>query len=220
MSRFLRLSLAVFLLVSTSVRLHAAAEAAAFKAAKLEEIDAAIEEAIANHRLPGGVLWMERNGAVYTQAYGKRALVPEPEPMTEDTIFDAASLTKVVATTSAIMLLAERGQLGLDEPVRTYIPEFKGHGKEAITVRQLMTHTSGLPRMPSNFAPRDLSNPYVPELVSTYVPSRQPHEMFLWVDPRRPRRALPPYPPFYRCPGHRAPFPERRDISRGFLSNR
>ena len=64
--------------------------------------------------------------------------------MTEDTIFDAASLTKVVACTPAIMLLIERGEVKLDAPVQTYIAEFKGDGKEAITVRQLLTHTSGL----------------------------------------------------------------------------
>ena len=65
--------------------------------------------------------------------------------MTEDTIFDAASLTKVVATTPAIMLLIERGQVKLDEPVCSYIPEFKGEGRELVTIRELMTHTSGLP---------------------------------------------------------------------------
>ncbi len=80
----------------------------------------------------------------YHKAYGHRALVPAEEPMTEDTIFDLASLTKVVACTPAVMLLVERGQVSLDERVQTYIPEFKGDGKEAITVRQLMTHTSGL----------------------------------------------------------------------------
>jgi CubicO group peptidase (beta-lactamase class C family) len=65
--------------------------------------------------------------------------------MTPDTIFDAASLTKVLATAPAIMLLVERGQIKLDERVQTYIPQFTGDGKEAITVRQLLTHTSGLP---------------------------------------------------------------------------
>ena len=94
--------------------------------------------------MSGGVLWFEHQGQVYHKAYGNRAVVPEIEPMTEDTIFDAASLTKVVACTPAMMLLIERGQVKLDEPVQTYIPEFKGDGKEAVTVRQLMTHTSGL----------------------------------------------------------------------------
>jgi CubicO group peptidase (beta-lactamase class C family) len=119
--------------------------AGSFHADKLSEMDAAINDAIAQHHCPGGVLWIEHNGEVYKKAYGMRALVPASEPMTEDTIFDAASLTKVVATTPAIMLLIERGQVKLDEPVCSYIPEFKGEGRELVTVRELMTHTSGLP---------------------------------------------------------------------------
>ncbi|MBI2927783.1 MAG: DUF1343 domain-containing protein [Verrucomicrobia bacterium] len=107
-------------------------------------MDDSVEKAVADKRTPGGVLWVERHGVAYHRAYGQRALVPREEPMTEDTIFDAASLTKVIATTPAVMLLIERGQVKLDEPVRTYVPEFKGDGKEAITVRQLLVHTSGL----------------------------------------------------------------------------
>ncbi len=116
-----------------------------FRADKLAAMDAAIEMAIANHKCPGGVLWLEHDGTAYHKAFGSRALEPEREPMTEDTIFDAASLTKVVATTPAVMLLVERGQVALEAPVRTYIPEFTGGGKELVTVRQLLTHTSGLP---------------------------------------------------------------------------
>jgi CubicO group peptidase (beta-lactamase class C family) len=115
-----------------------------FRADKLAEMDAAIEEAIAARNCPGGVLWLEHRGAAYHRAYGQRALVPAPEPMTEDTLFDVASMTKVIACAPAVMLLVERGQVKLDAPVRTYIPEFKGQGKEAITVCQLLTHTSGL----------------------------------------------------------------------------
>ncbi len=115
-----------------------------FDPAKLAEMDAVIERAIADKKCPGGVLWLEHRGATYHKAYGQRALVPAAEPMSEDTIFDAASLTKVVACTPAMMLLVERGQVNLDATVATYIPEFKGQGKEGITVRQLMTHTSGL----------------------------------------------------------------------------
>ena len=116
-----------------------------FRADKLAAMDAAIESAIANHKCPGGVLWVEHDGVAYHRAFGSRALVPAQEPMTEDTIFDAASLTKVVATTPAIMLLVQRGQVKLDAPVRMYIPEFTGGGKELVTVRELLTHTSGLP---------------------------------------------------------------------------
>ncbi len=108
-------------------------------------MDAAIAEAIAGKKCPGGVLWFEHRGAAYHKAYGQRAVVPAPEPMTEDTIFDVASLTKVAACAPAVMLLVERGRVKLEERVQTYLPEFKGDGKEAITVRQLLTHTSGLP---------------------------------------------------------------------------
>jgi uncharacterized protein YbbC (DUF1343 family)/CubicO group peptidase (beta-lactamase class C family) len=116
----------------------------AFKAGKLEEIDAAITAAIAEQRLPGAVIWIGRGGQHHRKAYGSRAVAPVVEPMSEDTIFDAASLTKVVAGTPAVMLLVERGQVQLDAPVCRYIPEFKGGGKEEVTVRQLLTHTSGL----------------------------------------------------------------------------
>jgi len=118
--------------------------------AKLAELDAAIESAIAEKQVPGGVLWFEHAGASYHKAFGHRAVFPTEEPMTEDTIFDAASLTKVLATTPAVMLLIERGRMKLDEPVRTYLPEFSGEGRERITVRHLLTHTSGLrPGIPS-----------------------------------------------------------------------
>ncbi len=115
-----------------------------FRLEKLAEMDAAINQAIIEKRCPGGVVWLEHGEMIYHKAYGNRALVPAVEPMTEDTIFDAASVTKVVACTPAIMLLIERGEVKLDERVQTYIPEFKGDGKEEITVRQLLTHTSGL----------------------------------------------------------------------------
>lgn len=120
------------------------ASAPAFHPAKLAEMDAAISKAIAEKKLPGGVLWLERNGDVHCRAFGHRALVPAPEPMTEDTIFDAASLTKVVACAPAVMLLVERGRLSLDDPVSRHLPEFTGGGKEAVTIRHLLTHTSGL----------------------------------------------------------------------------
>ena len=115
-----------------------------FRTQKFGEMDRAITEAVAEKRCPGGVLWVEHRGQNYHKAFGRRAIVPVPEPMTEDTIFDAASLTKVIACTPAVMLLVERGQIKLDAPVQTYIPEFKGGGKEAITVRHLLTHLSGL----------------------------------------------------------------------------
>jgi uncharacterized protein YbbC (DUF1343 family)/CubicO group peptidase (beta-lactamase class C family) len=115
-----------------------------FDTNKLAEIDQAITNAIAEQRLPGAVVWLERDGAVYHKAYGQRAVVPDPEPMTEDTVFDLASLTKVLATAPSIMLLVERGEVRLDARVQDYLPEFRRNGKDEITVRQLLTHTSGL----------------------------------------------------------------------------
>jgi len=112
--------------------------------AKLAEIDDAIQKGVGEHRLPGAVVWVEHGGEIYWKAYGNRSLVPTVETMTRDSIFDAASLTKVLAGTPAIMLLVERGKVSLDAPVSTYIPEYTGE-KGKITIRELMTHTSGLP---------------------------------------------------------------------------
>src|SRR5438874_11753671 len=78
---------------------------------KLAEMDATITQAIAEKKCPGGVLWFEHRGVSYHKAYGNRALVPRVERMTEDTLFDAASLTKVIACTPAVMLLIERGKV-------------------------------------------------------------------------------------------------------------
>src|SRR5256885_15419479 len=107
-------------------------------------IDQAINGAIAQHKLPGGVLWMEHNGHAVHRAYGKRALVPREETMTEATIFDAASLTKVTATTPSIWILIERGKIGLDDPVSKFLPEVRGGGGHVVTIRHLLTHASAL----------------------------------------------------------------------------
>jgi CubicO group peptidase (beta-lactamase class C family) len=105
---------------------------------------AAREEIDAGH-IPGAVVLVSHCGRiVYLQAFGERCLEPWCQPMTVDTIFDIASLTKVVATTTAIMQLADRGLLKISDPVAKYWPEFGQNGKDKITLRQLLTHTSGL----------------------------------------------------------------------------
>ncbi|MGZ5477436.1 MAG: serine hydrolase domain-containing protein, partial [Thermoanaerobaculia bacterium] len=115
-----------------------------FDGTKLRAIDARIEKAIADHQIPGGVFWMERNGVSYHRAYGDRALVPTVEKNSEETIYDAASITKVVATAPSIWLLIQQGRVALDETVKQYIPEFTGDWRDEITVRHLLTHASGL----------------------------------------------------------------------------
>jgi uncharacterized protein YbbC (DUF1343 family)/CubicO group peptidase (beta-lactamase class C family) len=107
-------------------------------------LDQTIEQAIAQGRMPGAVLLVGHEGqVVYRKAYGRRALVPKPEDMTLDTIFDCASLTKVIATTTSLMKLFEQGKFRLNDKITDYIPEFMG-GKSDITIRNLMTHFSGL----------------------------------------------------------------------------
>jgi uncharacterized protein YbbC (DUF1343 family)/CubicO group peptidase (beta-lactamase class C family) len=96
-------------------------------------------------RIPGAVILIGNQGkVVYRRAFGLRALKPKKVPMTTDTIFDIASLTKVIATSTAVAQLVETGKLNLEDPVAKHWPEFKVNGKEAITVRDLLTHYSGL----------------------------------------------------------------------------
>lgn len=97
-------------------------------------------------RLPGAVVLAGEGGrVVYRGAFGWKAPPPGAQPLTEDTVFDLASLTKVVATTTAVMQLVEAGKLELDRPAADYWPAFAQGGKGAITIRQLLTHVSGLP---------------------------------------------------------------------------
>ncbi len=134
-----------------------------FRLAKLEEIDSAIGQAIAAGKAPGAVVRIESGRAVYQKTFGDKATKPERSPMTADTIFDAASLTKVIVTAPAIALLIEQGKLGLDDRVEKWIPGFKKNGKGAVTIRHLLTHTSGQPNVSS---PR--SNSTLAELVMSY----------------------------------------------------
>jgi uncharacterized protein YbbC (DUF1343 family)/CubicO group peptidase (beta-lactamase class C family) len=104
-----------------------------------------VRDAIHDDQIPGAVLLVWHDGQViYRKAFGNRALEPRKEAMTVDTIFDVASLTKVVATTTAVMQLVQKGEVRLNDPVAKYIPEFAQNGKEDITVRNLLTHFSGL----------------------------------------------------------------------------
>ncbi|HYJ90161.1 MAG TPA: serine hydrolase domain-containing protein, partial [Pyrinomonadaceae bacterium] len=112
--------------------------------AKLAQIDALVAQDIKDKKLPGAVVLVGHKGKiVFRKAYGNRSLVPTVEPMTLDTIFDLASLTKVVATTTSIMILVEQGKLRLSETIGKYIPEIQDEQVKRVTIQQLMTHTSG-----------------------------------------------------------------------------
>lgn len=112
---------------------------------RLSVLDPIIDEAIAQQQIPGAVVIIGHDGQiVYRKAYGSRAIEPRREAMTLDTIFDCASLTKVVATTTAIMQLWEQGKFRMNDPVAKYLPDFAQNGKQDITIRQLLVHYSGL----------------------------------------------------------------------------
>jgi uncharacterized protein YbbC (DUF1343 family)/CubicO group peptidase (beta-lactamase class C family) len=129
------------LLVATLV--HAAPD---LNERRLEGIAPVVEAAVKANKIPGAVVLIGHDGhVVYRKAFGERALVPERLPMAVDTMFDMASMTKVMATTTAVMQLVERGKIVLSAPVSDYWPEFKQNGKELVTIRELMTHYSGLP---------------------------------------------------------------------------
>jgi len=113
--------------------------------ARLVVLDPILNDAIAQQQIPGAVLIVGHDGhVVYRKAYGYRALQPRQETMTLDTVFDCASLTKVIATTTAVMQLWEQGKFRMSDPVAKYLPEFGQNGKPEITIRQLLIHYSGL----------------------------------------------------------------------------
>ena len=135
---FLLLLLSVSIFAQSSGRRQATSQ-------RFGDVDKIIEEANSDHQIPGAVLLVGHDDAViYRKAFGDRALEPLHEPMTLDTIFDIASLTKVVATNTAVMQLVQKGEVRDNDPVSKYIPEFAQNDKDEITVRELLTHDSGL----------------------------------------------------------------------------
>ncbi len=112
---------------------------------RLSMIDQLVAEHIAKGKMPGCVVTVGRAGhVVFQRAYGHRQLQPEKVPMTVDTVFDLASLTKPIATGTSIMCLIDQGRLRLHDKVAAHLPEFAANGKEAVTVQQLLTHVGGL----------------------------------------------------------------------------
>ena len=149
---------------------------------RLDAIAPLVEQAIAEKKLPGAVILIGRGDrVVYEKAIGRRAIDPAPEPMTADTIFDVASLTKVVATTTSMMKLIEEARVRLSDRVSTFVPGFERYNKGDITIRHLMAHTSGLrPDV-------DLGDPWVGydkaiELAIEEVPTAPAGERFVYSD--------------------------------------
>jgi uncharacterized protein YbbC (DUF1343 family)/CubicO group peptidase (beta-lactamase class C family) len=169
-------TLAVLVLAAT---LHGRAQVADSQA--FGGIDRVVTEAIAAQRTPGAVVLVGRGDDIlYEKAFGRRSVVPEPEPLTLDTIFDLASLTKVVATTTAVMQQVERGRLRLSDPVSLHVPGFERYGKAGITVRHLLTHVSGL-RPDVDLHPWEGYDTAI-ALAVEEVPTAPPGERFIYSD--------------------------------------
>ena len=149
---------------------------------RLSVLDPIVNDAIAQQQIPGAVLIVGHDGqVVYRKAYGSRAIVPRREPMTLDTIFDCASLTKPIATTTALMQLWEQGKFRMADPVARYLPEFAQNGKQDITIRQLLVHYSGLPE------DLDLTNKWEGKetayrMAFEMAPDRPPGSAFVYSD--------------------------------------
>jgi uncharacterized protein YbbC (DUF1343 family)/CubicO group peptidase (beta-lactamase class C family) len=128
-----------------SFMMVASASSRVLREEQMASISDLAKKAIQSGKIPGAVILIGNQGKViYRRAFGFRELKPKKLPMTTDTIFDIASLTKVIATSTAVMQLVEAGKLNLEDPVAKYWPEFKANGKEQITVCNLLTHYSGL----------------------------------------------------------------------------
>ena len=135
-----------FDLIATALSFAYAADSAPhLRKEQLAPISAIVKKEIRQGKIPGAVVIIgAREKILYRRAFGNRALKPKRLPMKVETIFDLASLTKVIATTTAVMQLSENGELNVDDHVFRYWPAFKSNGKEDITVRDLLTHYSGL----------------------------------------------------------------------------
>jgi uncharacterized protein YbbC (DUF1343 family) len=113
---------------------------------RFKSVDSIVEKAVSEGNIPGAVLIIGHDGkVVHRKAFGSRSLEPVREPMTIDTVFDLASLTKCIATATSVMKLVEEGRIRLGDSISTYLPDFAQNGKKDITIRDLLTHYSGLP---------------------------------------------------------------------------
>jgi CubicO group peptidase (beta-lactamase class C family) len=111
-----------------------------------QSLDERLQKAIDQEEAPGITLLVAyRNECLYHKAFGYAQLIPEKKVLTLETLFDVASLTKVLATTTAILLLLKSGEISLHDPISKYFQEFRSSGKDSITLRHLLTHSSGLP---------------------------------------------------------------------------
>jgi serine-type D-Ala-D-Ala carboxypeptidase len=122
-------------------------EAVEMSALRLDAISRVVHRGISEGGFPGAAVVVGRRGsAVYSEGFGRLSWAPgAPNVSADHSVYDLASLTKVIGTTTAIMILYDEGKLKLDDKVQTFFPEFTGGGKEVVTIRDLLTHRGGLP---------------------------------------------------------------------------
>lgn len=163
---------------------------------QLQYIAPWVENSIAEGYYPGAVILAAHNGQIiYRGVFGNRRILPTIAPMRFDTIFDLASLTKPIVTTTAVMQLVEQGKLSLDAPVAQYWPAFASHGKSGITIRELLTHTSGIsdPTLPSRLSLLLPVSQYIPAIsvygkaallryIAQFKPPYPPNTSFIYSD--------------------------------------
>jgi CubicO group peptidase (beta-lactamase class C family) len=161
---------------------HAAPEAVGMDGRQLDGIDALVAEGLRNKQMPGCVVMVGRRGKiVFLRAYGCRQVAPAEAPMTTDTLFDMASLTKPLATATSVMILVEQGKLRLDDPVSRHIPEFAQQGKKDVTVLHLLMHQAGL--IPDNALADYLDGPKAAmDRVCALAPRAKPGQEFIYSD--------------------------------------
>ncbi len=155
--------------------------AAPLRAEPLAEVDRAIEAVIAERKAPGAVFWLGHGDARYHKAYGRFTYEADAPPVTEGTLYDIASLSKVVATAPSVMILVQEGKVDLDAPLVRYFPECANGGKEGVTLRHLLTHTSGMPAgLPAKPAWRGLAAAHT--LACSQVLTHPPGTVFRYSD--------------------------------------
>lgn len=136
----------VFVLLAVCVTTGCQQRAVWFTELQADQISALVSDEITKGSFPGAVILVGQDGTtLFEQAFGDQVIEPKREPMRIDTAFDLASMTKPMATATAVMILMDQGKLGPDDYVKQYIPAFAGAGKEEVQIRHLLTHTSGLP---------------------------------------------------------------------------
>jgi CubicO group peptidase (beta-lactamase class C family) len=157
-------------------------EAVGLDASRLSRVEDAIARAVGEKKIPGAVVVVGRKGKVaLARAFGKRSVEPIDEPMTRDTVFDMASLTKPIATASSVMVLLERGKIRLTDKIITHLPELKGNFKDSITIDQLLRHRAGL--IPDNPIADYVDGPETAwRKIGGLTPQETPGDRFIYSD--------------------------------------